>query len=46
LREQLIGRGRLQAQSYRWARTAEAYLEEMARLDGLPAVTAAVAATA
>ncbi|HEX2338705.1 MAG TPA: glycosyltransferase family 1 protein, partial [Hyphomicrobiaceae bacterium] len=37
LREQLIGRGRLQAQSYR---------EEMARLDGLPAVTAAVAATA
>jgi glycosyltransferase involved in cell wall biosynthesis len=46
VREQLIGRGRLQAQPYRWARTAETYLKEMARLDGLPAAAAAVAVTA
>ena len=35
LREALIARGRLQAGRYRWERTAELYLEEMARLDGL-----------
>jgi glycosyltransferase involved in cell wall biosynthesis len=36
LRGRLISRGRLRAQRYRWPRTAETYLEEMARLDGLP----------
>ena len=36
LRQRLVARGRLRAQRYRWARTAEIYLEEMARLDGLP----------
>jgi glycosyltransferase involved in cell wall biosynthesis len=35
LRGRLIARGRLRAQRYRWLRTAETYLEEMARLDGL-----------
>ena len=46
LREQLGARGRLRAQHYRWARTAEIYLKEMARLDGLPVPveTAAIAA--
>jgi glycosyltransferase involved in cell wall biosynthesis len=43
LREQLIARGRLQAHRYRWERTAEIYLEEMARLDGLPITTEAIA---
>jgi glycosyltransferase involved in cell wall biosynthesis len=46
LREQLSARGRLRSQHYRWARTAETYLREMARLDGLPVAgeTAAIAA--
>jgi glycosyltransferase involved in cell wall biosynthesis len=35
LRKQLIACGQLQAHRYRWERTAEAYLEEMARLDGV-----------
>jgi glycosyltransferase involved in cell wall biosynthesis len=39
LRGQLIARGRLQAHRYRWERTAEVYLEEMARLDGLSVTT-------
>ncbi|HEX5957806.1 MAG TPA: glycosyltransferase family 1 protein [Hyphomicrobiaceae bacterium] len=40
LRQQMIARGRLQALRYRWARTAETYLEEMARLDGVPVAAA------
>jgi glycosyltransferase involved in cell wall biosynthesis len=45
-RDRAIARGHLRAQRYRWARTAEIYLEEMARLDGLsvPIQSAAVAA--
>ncbi len=42
LRRRMIARGLLQAVRFRWARTAETYLEEMARLDGVP-VAAAVA---
>jgi glycosyltransferase involved in cell wall biosynthesis len=45
LRERLIVRGRQRARRYRWERTAETYLEEMARLDGLAVeATAGVAA--
>jgi hypothetical protein len=36
LRQQLVTRGRLRAHRYRRERTPEVYLEEMARLDGLP----------
>jgi glycosyltransferase involved in cell wall biosynthesis len=36
LRGDLALRGRLRAARYSWARTAELYLQEMARLDGLP----------
>jgi glycosyltransferase involved in cell wall biosynthesis len=45
LRERLIARGRLRLQRYRWARTAEVYLEEMARLDGVPVNAPARAAS-
>jgi glycosyltransferase involved in cell wall biosynthesis len=45
LRERLVARGRLRAKRYRWARTAEVYLEEMGRLDGFP-IEAAAAFTA
>jgi glycosyltransferase involved in cell wall biosynthesis len=45
LRERLTARGRLRLPRYRWSRTAEVYLEEMARLDGLPVDAAAPAAS-
>jgi glycosyltransferase involved in cell wall biosynthesis len=46
LREQLAARGRSRAQLYRWARTAEIYLEEMARIDGVPVAADAAAVAA
>lgn len=42
LRERLIARGRIEARRYRWARTAEVYLEQMARLDGVAVAAQAV----
>ena len=35
LRSDLVARGRLRTSQYSWERTAELYLEEMARMDGL-----------
>jgi glycosyltransferase involved in cell wall biosynthesis len=46
LREQLAARGRSRAQLYRWARTAEIYLKEMARIDGVPVLVDAAAVAA
>ncbi|HEV8575051.1 MAG TPA: glycosyltransferase family 1 protein, partial [Dehalococcoidia bacterium] len=43
LRDELATRGRTQAMRYRWKRTAEVYLEEMARHDGLRVAAAAEA---
>jgi glycosyltransferase involved in cell wall biosynthesis len=41
LREALIARGQQQARRYSWQRTAEVYLKEIARLDGLSDTTSA-----
>ena len=38
LRRELVTRGRLRVAAYSWARTAELYLHEMTRIDGLDAV--------